>query len=138
MPLHRRSAPKSWRLGALLAQRRAAQAFQMLAEMACGVLDVLVLLRLAVVGRSYRWRGDQGPAHGARWVFVKLAGTYAWSAGSSGADRLSTAPATAGDAQNFASSARSRTATWDSVSSPVRSTSPVTKTVRGPMISSRR
>ena len=63
---------------------------------------------------------------------------YAWSAGSSGADRLSTAPPTAGDAQNFASRARSRTATCDSVSSPVRSTSPVTKTIRGPMTSSRR
>ncbi len=63
---------------------------------------------------------------------------YAWSPGSSGADRLSTAPATAGDAQNFASSARSRTATCDSVSSPVRSTSPVTKTIRGPTTSSRR
>ena len=64
--------------------------------------------------------------------------TYAWSPGSSGADRLGTAPATAGDAQNFASSARSRTATCDSVSSPVRSTSPVTKTIRGPTTSSRR
>ena len=51
---------------------------------------------------------------------------HSWRSGSSGADRLSTAPATAGDAQNFASRARSRTATWDSVSSPVRSTSPVT------------
>ena len=69
---------------------------------------------------------------------LMLAGTYAWRPGSSGADRLSTAPATAGDAQNFASSARSRTATCDSVSSPVRSTSPVTKTIRGPTTSSRR
>src|SRR5271154_4044633 len=46
MPLQRRNAPRSWRLGALLAQRWAAQAFQMLAEMAFGVLDVLVLARL--------------------------------------------------------------------------------------------
>ena len=38
----------------------AAQAFQMLAERAFGVLDVRVLLRLAVVGRSYRWRGRPG------------------------------------------------------------------------------
>jgi len=58
--------------------------------------------------------------------------------GSSGADRLSTAPATAGDALIFASSARSRTARCDSVSSPVRSTSPITETMRGPTISSRR
>src|SRR5271170_3035867 len=32
----------------------------MLTEMTFGVLDVLVLLRLAVVGRSYRWRGRPG------------------------------------------------------------------------------
>ena len=60
------------------------------------------------------------------------------SDGSSGADRLSTAPATAGDALILASSARSRTATCDSVSSPARSTSPITETMRGPTISSRR
>ena len=60
------------------------------------------------------------------------------SVGSSGADRLSTAPATAGEALIFASSARSRTARCDSVSSPVRSTSPITETMRGPTISSRR
>jgi SAM-dependent methyltransferase len=60
------------------------------------------------------------------------------SVGSSGADRLSTAPATAGDAVSFASSARSRTARCDSVSSPDRSTSPITETDRGPTTSSRR
>jgi hypothetical protein len=47
------------------------------------------------------------------------------SDGSSGADRLNTAPATAGEALIRASSARSRTATCDSVSSPTRSTSPM-------------
>ena len=60
------------------------------------------------------------------------------SDGSSGAERLSTAPATAGDASIFASNARSRTATFDSVSSPVRSTSPTTETRRGPTNSRRR
>ena len=63
---------------------------------------------------------------------------WARGVGSSGADRLSTAPATAGDALILASSARSRTARCDSVSSPVRSTSPMTETIRGPTISSRR
>ena len=58
--------------------------------------------------------------------------------GSSGADRLSTAPTTAGEALIFASSARSRTASRGSVSSPVRSTSPTTEIIRGPTISSRR
>lgn len=55
-----------------------------------------------------------------------------------GAERLSTAPATAGDALMRASRARRRTARWDSVSSPVRSTSPITETILGPTISSRR
>jgi hypothetical protein len=53
-------------------------------------------------------------------------GVQGKSDGSSGADRLNTAPATAGDALIRASSARSRTATCDSVSSPTRSTSPMT------------
>src|SRR5579864_7231569 len=110
----------------------------MLAERVFGVLDVLVLLRLAVVGRSYRWRGRPAASAWGQLGVCQDGGSYAWSDGSSGADRLSTAPATAGDAQNFASRARSRTATCDSVSSPVRSTSPVTKTIRGPTISSRR
>jgi hypothetical protein len=47
------------------------------------------------------------------------------SDGSSGADRLNTASATAAEALIRASSARSRTATWDSLSSPTRSTSPM-------------
>ena len=64
--------------------------------------------------------------------------TQAMSVGSSGADRLSTAPTTAGDALILASSARSRTARCDSVSSPVRSTSPTTETILGPTISKRR
>src|SRR5262249_12878553 len=46
----------------------------------------------------------------------------------SGADRLRTVPATAGDALILASRSRSRTATWDSESSPARSTSPMTET----------
>jgi hypothetical protein len=58
--------------------------------------------------------------------------------GSSGADRLRTAPATAGEALSFASSSRSWTATCDSVCSPARSTSPMTETIRGPTISRRR
>ena len=44
------------------------------------------------------------------------------SDGSSGADRLNTTPAAAEEALIRASSVRSRTATWDSVSSPTRST----------------
>jgi len=67
-----------------------------------------------------------------------LSGAHASSVGSSGADRLSTAPATAGDAVILASRARSRTARRGSGSSPVRSTSPTTNTIRGPTTSSRR
>jgi PAS domain S-box-containing protein len=63
---------------------------------------------------------------------------YSVSEGSSGADRLSTVPATAGEASIFASSARSRTETFDSASSPVRSTSPMIETRRGPTNSRRR
>jgi phosphoketolase len=58
--------------------------------------------------------------------------------GSSGAERLSTVPATAGEASIRFSRARNRSATWDSVSSPVRSTYAITETTRGPTISRRR
>ena len=58
--------------------------------------------------------------------------------GSSGADRLRTAPATAGEALSFASSARSWTATCDSVCSPAMSTSPMIETIQGPTSSRRR
>jgi hypothetical protein len=67
-----------------------------------------------------------------------ICGTQMVSVGSSGVERLSTAPATAGEALILASSARSRTARCDSVSLPVRSTSPMTETIPGPTISSRR
>src|SRR5262249_43772178 len=49
------------------------------------------------------------PAHGCTFA-------HGSNDGSSGAERLNTAPATAADALTFASSARSRTATCDSVS----------------------
>jgi hypothetical protein len=58
--------------------------------------------------------------------------------GSSGADRLRTAPATAGDTAIRSSRARSRTARCDSVSSPTRSTFATTRIRRGPTISNRR
>jgi hypothetical protein len=75
--------------------------------------------------RSRRWSVVPRKAHGS-------------SDGSSGAERLRTAPATAGEVLIRRSSARSRTARWDSTSSPVRSTAPVTAIIRGPTTSSRR
>ena len=68
----------------------------------------------------------------------ELVTSQAVKVGSSGADRLSTTPATAGDALIVASRVRSRTATCDSLSSPMRSTSPVIAIIRGPTTSSRR
>src|SRR6185436_13061543 len=82
-------------------------------------------------------RHDARAAHAVH-VLTAGAAVHPFSDGSSGADRLSTVPATAGDASIFASSARSRTATSDSVASPVRSTSPITETRRGPTNSRRR